>query len=524
MSHKKINYTISNDDIEIKPRDFTSNKSKSKSQNLKADLLVLTNLPGILKNATSTTSLNSQKVLLDTALVGDDALNDARWFDHDIDIDENLDLDENINDRQIIDLDLDDEDEDPEDQDQENEEDEESNSSSSSSSGSSQLSATKSAPSQSPSRIAQITAELSNSIGQQRQLSLSLSNLPESLKGEMNQDDDLDSKSHMETKLDTTVELVAKNWDIEHGAEAMFGIKTSNTPSTVTTSQAVIEQQNLITFEPFEFKLPSDRLTGHPNHKSDFEYILDQENHEPLTLALPAITTDDTLLQNVLRRQSLFKLKEKINGKVSKQINEIEQRKLSPYRFSNSPLKKRAVSSKSSDHAGSSKSPIRVPSIFCKRILADHPNEGYNVKTSKRSSDKLSKTIGSSSVSSSSMSSEPKLPADTNSSPMLVRAANHFYKKLNRNRSIKRLNVTMSSGGGGGGGSSSSSASVVVSQAPPLASIQENEAHTPFMGVLKPLDVNKLIAASQSMVNNSPMSKQLLNINEWKCSSESIDL
>ncbi len=43
---------------------------------------------------------------------------------------------------------------------------------------------------------------------------------------------------------------------------------------------------------------------------------------------------------DLLRRQSLFKLKQKMNGRVSKQISEIEKRKLSPYRFSNSPLKR----------------------------------------------------------------------------------------------------------------------------------------------------------------------------------------
>ena len=281
--------------------------------------------------------------------------------------------------------------------------------------------------------------------------------------------------------------------------------------SNSNVSQSIIEQQrNLIEFEPFEFKLPDDVTKNNkPSHtaKTNFECMLEQEqrlliNHTPNNI------TDESLLQNVLRRQSLFKLKEKINGKVSKQINEIEQRKLSPYRFSNSPLKNRKSKDCSKSSIGSvggsvSKSkhvsPIRVPSIFCKKILAETPQDSYVVKSSKsrpNTAEKLSKTIAGSGT-----SKEPKLPNDSNSSPLLVRAANQFYKKLNRNRSIKRLNVTMSSN---------------VSQTPSLASISEYDYAAP---VLKPIDLNKLEGAS-----NSPMSKQLLNVNEWKCSSESINL
>ena len=240
--------------------------------------------------------------------------------------------------------------------------------------------------------------------------------------------------------------------------------------------------------------------------------MLEQEQHLLAANSnISSSSSDDSLLQNVLRRQSLFKLKEKINGKVSKQISEIEKRKLSPYRFSNSPLKSRKTKdscSKSSLVSGAGKSkhvsPIRVPSIFCKKILAETPQENYVVKASKslsrqNATDQLSKTIASSS---SSSSKEPKLPSDTNSSPLLVRAANHFYKKLNRNRSLKRLNVTMSSS---------------VSQTPNLASISENDY---AVSALKTVDLNKI----EANMTNSPMSKQLLNINEWKCSSESIDL
>jgi len=271
------------------------------------------------------------------------------------------------------------------------------------------------------------------------------------------------------------------------------------------------QQQNQIEFEPFEFKLPENVDKANKpsqNSKSNFECMLEHEQKLFINHAANSNIADESLLQNVLRRQSLFKLKEKINGKVSKQINEIEQRKLSPYRFSNSPLKNRKskdcskssiVSASGSGSKSKHVSPIRVPSIFCKKILAETPQESYIVKTSKsrpNTMDKLSKTIAGSGT-----SKEPKLPKDSNSSPLLVRAANQFYKKLNRNRSIKRLNVTMSSN---------------VSQTPTLASISENDyAATP----LKSVDLNKF-----DSVTNSPMSKQLLNVNEWKCSSESINL
>ena len=297
-----------------------------------------------------------------------------------------------------------------------------------------------------------------------------------------------------------------------------------NQPQTVS-SAAILAQQSQITFEPFEFKLPDAMQRNSAKHngladqnKSDFEYLLDQEQQKH------GANSEDTLLQNVLRRQSLFKLKEKINGKVSKQINEIEQRKLSPYRFSNSPLKHKkskeaSMSSLSGGKSSKHVSPIRVPSIFCKKLLQDTPQESYIVKTSKSASkcaEKLSKTIASASTTKSS-SSEPKLPNDANSSPLLVRAASQFYKKLNRNRSIKRLNVTMSSN---------------VSQAPQLASISEIDCAAVSASVLKPVDLNlnKATAkgANSSMHNksssNSPIGKQLLNANEWKCSNESIDL
>lgn len=547
-SSKKINYTISNDDIHIKSSDFASNTNNKKIIDIgpvqPLNMAIIDNEEKVNPNMNMNTQPNP------------DDLNDARWFEHDLDIDENIDLDENINDRQIIDIDDEEheEDENEEDEDEE-EEDEEYNSSVSS-----QLSTTKSAPSQSPSRMLQISNQ-NSSIGN-RQLSLSLSNLPQTVAGvvgvEVDNDDgsgNVEKKGVNEAAEECKNENKANYLDEENKENAYSEVKqhssksnpkdTTLTNSNIKTPPAnktILEQQlNQITFEPFEFKLPENLIVQHVNNtkdnpnrpKTDFEYMLEQEQMLLASSSNNNINTsntnDDSLLQNVLRRQSLFKLKEKINGKVSKQINEIEKRKLSPYRFSNSPLKNRKTKdcSKSSlmsgcsgGSSGSGKSkhvsPIRVPSIFCKKILAETPQESYIVKTSKSSMrqntmEKLSKTIASTSSAGicGSGSKEPKLPSDTNSSPLLVRAANQFYKKLNRNRSIKRLNVTMSSS---------------VSQTPALASISETDyvAAPLTLSALKSVDLNKLEGSSMTM--NSPMSKQLLNINEWKCSSESIDL
>jgi hypothetical protein len=169
-SSKKINYTISNDDIQIKSSDLSNKLAKTK-QGGKVDVIIPTIKVETITKAPSSLSLNTAIIDNDDkkSVNAADDLNDARWFDHDIDIDENLDLDENINDRQIIDID----DEEDDDEEEEDDEDEEYNSSSDTS----QLSTTKSAPSQSPSRLLQMNNQ-NNSIGN-RQLSLSLSNLPQ---------------------------------------------------------------------------------------------------------------------------------------------------------------------------------------------------------------------------------------------------------------------------------------------------------------------------------------------------------
>lgn len=292
------------------------------------------------------------------------------------------------------------------------------------------------------------------------------------------------------------------------------------------SSRLVIKEQQKVEveFEPFEFEKKS---------------MFDQE------IQLPKMSAemDDNMLQQVLRRQSLFKLKENINGKVSKQINEIERRKLSPYRFSNSPLKHHKKHKESLVSLNPNKghiqkshhvSPLRVPSIFCKRILGDKPEENYVVKSKRTgSSHKLSRTIATSSIQAAMESS--KMPSSNSSeSPLLVRAASQFYKKLNRNRSVKRLMMSSSSNYQLNGLSSNqNNLSQVVSN---LSSIPENVSSSDGGPTISSTNNNDCEMENDNPQNNvssvsakfnsssSPNTgKHLLMVNEWQC-SESIDL
>lgn len=106
------------------------------------------------------------------------------------------------------------------------------------------------------------------------------------------------------------------------------------------------QQQKLIDFEPFEFK-DGNEATFDTAEDSQ----ADQDDEKDVSSSVQA----------ALRRQSLFKLREKINGKVSRHVNEIEKRKLSPYRFSHSPLKQpRKMFKVSVDTAISPKTPLIV--------------------------------------------------------------------------------------------------------------------------------------------------------------------
>jgi hypothetical protein len=152
-------------------------------------------------------------------------------------------------------------------------------------------------------------------------------------------------------------------------------------------------------------------------------------------------STNENMLQNVLRRQSLFKLREKIHGRVSKHVNEIEQRKLSPYRFCNSPLKKSNNLS-----IAKTQSPVRIPSVFCKNLMKSGIiQEQFKIKRMKRDQRLMAQSTTSSSLSSTTKTTsnsslnEANLPTD---STLIVKVANEFNKnkKLNRCRSVKRLN------------------------------------------------------------------------------------
>jgi hypothetical protein len=229
--------------------------------------------------------------------------------------------------------------------------------------------------------------------------------------------------------------------------------------------QQIMEEQSKIQFEPFKLNfstIPQLPSINENKNLTDFELMLvnkeiasepDKENF------------NDSILQSVLRRQSLFKLREKMNGKVSKQISEIEKRKLSPFRFCNSPLKSKKQFKETTGYSinnASKSSPLRVPSIFCKRVLKENLHDQYvlkkgitlrehsNLNNDEDRVSKLSTTIASYSSSSASKSpSQSKKGMETicesKESPLIVRAASHFYKKLNRNRSVKRLNSTYQS-------------------------------------------------------------------------------
>lgn len=169
------------------------------------------------------------------------------------------------------------------------------------------------------------------------------------------------------------------------------------------------------------------------------------------------------------RRESLFNLKDKIHGKVSKQINEIENRKQSPYKFLSSTLKitrkvkETTASPFKSNTLGKHKSPLRVPSIFSKKSIKETLNNIRNTEnlenlpylvkapttpsststanTASVINARLSKTIATSSGldKRGAAANSPRLPIE---SPLLVRAASQFYRKFNKNRSVKRLNST----------------------------------------------------------------------------------
>lgn len=201
-----------------------------------------------------------------------------------------------------------------------------------------------------------------------------------------------------------------------------------------------------------------------------------------------ALEENQNLLENVLRRQSLFKLKDKMNGKVSKQINEIERRKLSPYRFSNSPLKAKRAKEHTSglgSHAKRTELPVSK--------LTEIPEEQYVVKATAKNKpvNKLSTALATSTVGTKNNNVFKKIDQNSVQSPTMVRVAGlankFFYKKFNKSRNVKRLNATTNSPFGG------------------MASSEEN------------------CCPNRSLqVTGSPMAKKFTG--SWECSNESVDL
>lgn len=147
-----------------------------------------------------------------------------------------------------------------------------------------------------------------------------------------------DKKGEEEKENDTA----AAEEEHEHELEESDSQVAQTDAVCKTRPCAVIEQQKrLIGLEALEFK-----DGGEAALTFDDEATVNSSGGLALiaTGGATAGATDDdeatsAALQAALRRQSLFKLREKINGKVSRHVNEIEKRKLSPYRFSHSPLK-----------------------------------------------------------------------------------------------------------------------------------------------------------------------------------------
>ena len=194
------------------------------------------------------------------------------------------------------------------------------------------------------------------------------------------------------------------------------------------------------------------------------------------------------MLQAVLRRQSLFKLRDRINGKVSKSICEIEGRKQSPYRFSNSPLRRKLKDGLSSSAVMKRPSPVRVPSIFCKKLIDQTPSDLV-----KRKQIDSSVTVSSHEV--------PKLPIE---SPLIVRAATQYYKKISRCGSIKRTELSSIAD------TSMENSQTSIKPSENMSESRPNKSNASFTG--------------RTQQSNSPTGRHLILSTKLKCSTESIDL
>lgn len=234
------------------------------------------------------------------------------------------------------------------------------------------------------------------------------------------------------------------------------------------------------------------------------ESALDESDDSTRSLMI-----DNAALNETLRRQSLFQLKDSLIGKVSRQVNEIEKRKRSPR------SKEKAESSGGEGNSVSTSSntsvtkryvsPVRIPSIFSKKTanLEAPPQDQYVINTKSKyiSENKLSKTIATCLAEKRKKTALGNRTNESSSSPLIVKAAAQFCRRhMNRNRSVKRLN------------SSNLSSYHARSN---LSAISEN--HTPVRQTAH----DNSDAKSPAQPSASP---SLLLSNKLKCTSESIDL
>lgn len=160
-------------------------------------------------------------------------------------------------------------------------------------------------------------------------------------------------------------------------------------------------------------------------------------------------------------------------------------------------------------HTSKYVSPIRVPSIFCRQIAhevasdtASGRQSQYVMKTS-RSRKQLSTTIAS------CASAEPAV--SSKSTPIASSISGLFSRKLlNRNRSVKRLNNTVSTSNGG-----RSPGKVNMTK-----SIDDDDGDCEDED-----DADEACTSNNSQAQlNSPTSRQLIMSTNLRCTDESIDL
>jgi hypothetical protein len=182
-------------------------------------------------------------------------------------------------------------------------------------------------------------------------------------------------------------------------------------------------------------------------------------------------------------------------------------------------------------HSNKFASPIRVPSIFCRRIASETANEIITNGGSSQYVMKSSKKIGLSTTMPSTatpiLSANKRIDNDNNkpSTPASASKISSILnrKLLNRNRSVKRLNNTVTSG--------STGSAAAVCRSPGKVVFSNTLPRSPFkiqsdgsFDTLNDDDDNNDDDKENSTQLNSPTSKQLIISTELKCTNESIDL